>query len=249
MSNLAKYVVAPILIVSVIVTVAMWVTPGVAGLGEQANRRIRLASTATTVVAVCVVIWSICRKDLVPDYLRANVHHCFERHGFCFSLAPRTDEGVFALVVLFQNRYSRSCTAKIVLAPAHLPGLESALVIPVECAEAGFGMTRLPLPIPQAGQGQTHKFRVYADVAYPEGRGRMLRFKEGAAVGGTKADRNNLLLGLALLPFGVAYSTIPASVAIEVPTGVADTLPPNEHPTAQIFWQLGQPLEDVQVAV
>lgn len=97
-------------------------------------------------------------------------------------------------------------------------------------------------------QGKWQSFEVGASVRYPEGYGKRIRFHDGIFLRSNTKFRNSF--GTALTLIGAATGSIvfsrPATVAIALPTGVAENIPPNLAPETKILWQLGaSPLESV----
>ena len=56
------------------------------------------------------------------------------------------------------------------------------MTVEIECPAGGYGMTSVPWPVAKKFQGKARWLDVGADVAYPEGRGKMIRYRGGLQV-------------------------------------------------------------------
>jgi hypothetical protein len=97
------------------------------------------------------------------------------------------------------------------------------------------------VPLPQSAQGTRQKFDVGASVEYPTGRGRRLRYREGIAIphNSTFGNAFGKAVALAGAAAGVIVFSHPASIMINLPTGVAETIPEDSMPTVETRWTLG----------
>lgn len=156
------------------------------------------AWVVAAVVCVGLMWWVWFRPDLAPDVLAEMGVNYFEREGLCFALLPLVEERRCRLVVFYQNRYATPCEATILIRPvAKGGGVNLApLRFSIRCEGSGGGQETAPWPIPEHYQGKPSRLRVGADVDYPEGRGRMVRFKDGMQVGSVEDLENNLMESL-----------------------------------------------------
>ncbi len=98
----------------------------------------------------------------------------------------------------------------------------------------------MPLAIPKRFQGKLATFDVGADVVYPDGKGKRLRFFEGV-----RLDHNAnfisgrfRLLGTVALLCGIIYFKSPTRLRCRLPEGVAEELPGDLGDAVRIEWQL-----------
>lgn len=187
------------------------------------------------------------RRDQAPDYLSRVTPGFFDRAGFCFAFTIRTESGYCFLDTHFQNRYERPCIARIGLRPTRgFFGRRdiSAIAFEVACGSAAFGVSTVVLPVPKSRQGTRQKFEIGASVNYPDGRGRLLRFRDGMTI------RSNAEFGDAFSASVAAVGVLsgalvipgrPPSIVLDLPSAVAEEpVAPNEIVT-KTHWQLGDP--------
>src|SRR5687768_1697584 len=175
------------------------------------------------VLFVCwVLVRNARRVEVLPDILRDAAGDYLERDGLCFAPRIEAADGVCRVVVFFQNRYERACTTQIAL----LPGGSSFSIarlnilnvnVQFECQGGAFGVLRVPLAIPAAYQGKTIRYDVTAKTRFPEGRGKLLRYRSGAGVGPVRAAGTEQMLEA----FS-AFSLPPTRVELALPSDVAE---------------------------
>lgn len=209
----------------------------------------RVGAPILTVIAG-VAFWRMnSRRDEATDYLSQLGLPFFDRGGFCFALVPRVANGVCSLDAFFQNRFERACRGRIALRPARgFFGRKKLDTIgyEIECGPAAFGVATVCLPLPHESQGKKQKFEVGASVDYPEGRGRMLRFRDGLALRGDSdfGDAFGTAVSVAGALVGTFVLSSPATITLRLPTGVAEELPAHGASQIKTLWQLGDgPLE------
>ena len=205
---------------------------------DQTIWNLRIGATVTVVIAVGVFLRLEWKRDRAPDILFQYVGKYFERNGFCFVIAPDEVDGVFSFRVLFQNRYERDCVALIALRPVKFVHKLEPVMIAVRCPGGACGEVRRFVGLPWELQGKKVSLDIGADVVYPEGKGRTLRFKDATVI-----RRNSkfvdafartttvlaLLGGMLLFHRPVrANCILPNNVATDLPTPVADDV--------TIFW-------------
>jgi hypothetical protein len=193
-----------------------------------------------------VLVWAQYRRSKVPDILTQRCKKFFEKDGFCFILVPESREGVCLLNVWYENRYERSCESVLVVKPAKGFFLTrqdiQGLVVKVNCGPAGFGVHSVPFPIPLPYQGTRQKFEIGASTYYPQGRGKMVRYRGGMAVG--EAENNwkkgfKTVLTVAGLAAGHIVISSPAIFTVQLPANVAAEIPEGFEPEAKELWTLG----------
>jgi hypothetical protein len=194
------------------------------------------------------------RADDVPDYLGPRVGAYFNRDGFCFGIVPTAAEGVCVFEVYFQNQHEKRCVGRVALRPARGFWLGRAqidsILVEIDCAPAGFGVTRVAVPLPAKVQGRQQSFEVGASVVYPEGKGRRLRFGDGITLRANSNFFNAFATGLTVvyaLTANIHYES-PATVSMDLPSGVAEEVPERMRPApVETLWQLGdRPLSEAK---
>jgi len=190
------------------------------------------------------------RKDLVPDFLYQEVKRYFDCNGFCFAIAAGVENGEAVINILFQNRHDRRVEGRVALRPAQ--GFLARAKIPIfgvdiSCPPAGFGVARVPWPVPAKYQGTRQKFDVGADVRHPDGLGKCLRFRISLVLRGNANFKNPF--GTAMTVAGLATGAIiistPASVTVTLPSNVAEVLPDVTAPAIITLWKLGDPVTNI----
>jgi hypothetical protein len=192
------------------------------------------------------VVFKVSRMpDKIPDFLRERAGRYFEREGLCFAPVFEVHSATGMMCIYFQNRHAREAVAFIEMRPAirsfrvTRPPVPSILVS-VDCPGAAFGVARIAFPISREFQGKKLNFEIAADVTYPARRGKLLRHRAGMRVGST----SDLSQGIRLLKalgglvfFGLVHETHPAKVAMMLPRGVAESIPPPQPPRVEILWR------------
>lgn len=200
----------------------------------------RIASIITTIFLLVFLITYYRTKDLVPDFLNQGCNLCFERDGFCFRLKPYVKEGVMFVLVAFQNRYDKHCKAYLALKLfSGLLEKDTLMqkILDIECPPAGYGTVNFPCAIPQKFQGKRARIEMGVDINYPEGKGKMLRFRDGIHVGVPNLTTSLTPLK-ALLGLLVGYQSYPAYLRFTLPSSVKDNVLNNLVSELKIIWQL-----------
>ena len=68
-----------------------------------------------TIGSLGLLIWSLFRRDKVPDFLKTVPGRMLERDGFCFKVLANPVKGRCYLDLHFQSRYERPSRAIVVL--------------------------------------------------------------------------------------------------------------------------------------
>jgi hypothetical protein len=236
MGESAKSVLALMMIIGMIGSVFAWMTDGATWRPKAAFPAIALGSLAT-------LLWSLTRKDKVPDLLRKACGGYFERDGFCFAILPAVSEGQGRLDVYFQNRFERACRGQVVIRPSQQFFLNrrpiEMLTVEIECEGAAFGVARVPWAVPAKFQGKRQSFDVGAHVDYPSGRGTMIRYRDGARVGTAKRDVWSGLLTLSGAVGGVVVLAQPAKINLVLPKGITESVPEDSPIRVETLWRPG----------
>jgi len=151
------------------------------------------------------------------------------------------------LNILFENRYSGACKARVALRPARSFFLHRAdipiIAVDIPCPPAAFGVVKIPCAIPLEFQGTRQKFDAGAHVVYAK-KGRMLRFRPGLALRGG-ADFENPF-GTAVNPAGLCLGHIsiasPASATFQLPVNVRESPEDLGKVQVEVLWKLGDPV-------
>lgn len=187
------------------------------------------------------------RRDKAPDYLLQITPHFFDRAGFCFAFVLRAENGHCYLDTYFQNKYERPCVGRIGLRPARgFFGRRdmSAVAFEITCGPAAFGVSTVMLPVPKPLQGSRQKFEVGASVDYPDGRGSMLRFRDGSVIRTDSEFGDAFSTSLATVAVFTGALVIPGrppNVSLDLPSAVAEETLSNSEVVTKTLWQLGDP--------
>lgn len=208
---------------------------------------LRLGMGALGIGSFVAVVLSLTRKDREPDYLRQVARNYFNRDGFCFVPRAASTEGVAFLELYFQNQFEKPCEAMVALRPArgfflNRPKFE-AIAIRVPCEGGAFGVARLAIPVPTKMQGKRQRFEVGASVAYPDGKGRRLRFFDGIFLRANQkfGDAFSKTLTVAYLAAGGIYLASPATAEIALPANVDEDFEGDGYLDVQTLWKPGDP--------
>lgn len=249
MGESAKSLLALVIIVGVLVS-AIALTDG------QFYWPVDIGVTAATALCVLALLWSMFRRDKAPDFLRQAFGGYYERAGFTFACALHQRGELLYLAIYFQNRYERACRAQVILQAkegfAFLRRTVESLVIPIECEGGAFGVSLVPWGIPHSRQGTVQTLEVAAYVEYPYGRGKMLRFRDGANVGNATVDAWKTVGTVIAAMGGTIVIHRPAQLRLTLPVGVATEIDGDARITSQTLWRPGSPerrIEELRKAI
>jgi hypothetical protein len=241
MNESGKATLAFMLIIGIIGSFLSWML-------DNGTLPARIGFPAVGIAALAGLCWAMTRKDKLPDYLRQVVGVYLERTGFCFALVPAVADGRCTLDIYFQNRYERPCRAQVVIQPSREFFLNrrsvGSFTIEIECEGGAFGVTRLPWGVPQQYQGRQQSFDVGASVSYPEGRGALLRYRDGAHVGAAKTSAWVGVMTAAAALGGIIVITKPAKVKIQLPKGVSEIVADDARIVTETLQRPGKSLEE-----
>lgn len=204
-------------------------------------RNLRIASVVFFVTPIAIAIWIARIPDPVPDFLAKISKGFFERDGLCFLFTVEDKESCARMVVYYQNRFDKPCTAKIFIGPTakaftNLNGLPT-FEFNLSCQSAEFGKQSRAWSIPSHFQGKKVLWDVAAQVKYPSGRGALLRGRNGAAVGdhivGTGEQAVKAVTGRSARSARIEL-TMPDKI-ITGPTNSSDLV-------RETIWKLGDPI-------
>ena len=212
----------------------------------------RIGAPLFTLASVAMLLYLHFKKDKVPDFLSKKARTFFENDGFCFTLVPTVKDAVCEIQVIFQNRYSKSSNAQIVIQPSigYFVTRDNAdcISININCEPAAYGIAYVPLSVPAKHQGTTQTFDVGAAVEYPEGRGSLLRFRDGLPVGAANFDSTKKqILTVAAALGGAIYLSKPASCSLRLPENVTEEVDGAAPIRVDTIWKLGDPVTAVPV--
>jgi len=180
------------------------------------------------------------RRDLAPDYLSLCRSKFFERDGFCFGVSLDREDEMAMFTIVFQSRYLGPSTARIALRPA---GTRVATVSPdIQCGPAEFGVAKLPAAIPRQHQGKSVTFEIGADVDYPHGKGREVRFRTGRTIRHNSRFGSLTVVVQALLHSLAGHLLIhgPTRIRLTLPTDVAEFIPESAVGGSEVLWSFSQ---------
>ena len=182
----------------------------------------RTGCSLVLVVSVALLIWAKTRKNKAPDFLAKIFSPYFERNGLCFAIVPQVLNSQCELSIYYQNRYDQPCEALVWIAPTNVAFKDvSALPefkLDIACKGGEFGRMFCLCGLPMRFKGQIILWNVAATTKYPQGRGQLLRLRDGLRVG-TEAK---ISIGRQLLrAFGALaghfHSEKPARIQIRFP--------------------------------
>jgi hypothetical protein len=154
----------------------------------------RIGSIGAIAASAAIIGLLSLRRDEAPDYLYLVNRKYFSRNGFCFALAVEKRDRLCLLCVYYQNQHENPCQAFVAFRRVLdlERELDEPIVIEIDCPPAGFGVVRVPFPVPETLQGLKRNFQVGATVNYPEGKGKRLLKRDGLLLR-TNADFTNRL--------------------------------------------------------
>jgi len=245
MNESIKAVLGLIIAACVLAGIVSWL-PGMTNQVSPVTWWFRIGCPLLAVICLVPLIWAQTRKDKVPDYLARISSRYFERDGFCFVVVPQVTNGNCTMHIYFQNRYDRPCSAQILIRGSS--GLFSGrpelsdITLGLLCGSAEFGRSIIPWAIPQNLQGKTVSLSLYAGVRYPDGRGTLLRYRDGLRVGavGTDAWREGLQIAGAI--GGALVISRPARIKLTLPSGVSASKQEVIVADTKTIWKLGDPV-------
>jgi len=205
----------------------------------------RIGALVVLILTTALFLRNKRRRDQVPDFLSRLSGNFFERDGFTFVVTTEVHAGVCHLCVWYQNRYERDCNAEVMvrtserwLAPQrHLPDVR----VKILCSPAGFGKALVPWPLPLELQGRKVLLDVMARRKYNHGRGRLLRYKPGLAVGSTPFSKVSDVLSI-LEVVSLHGGRRAARTQLLLPQNVASNPLSNLQEQTQTIWKLGDAL-------
>ena len=244
MSQSVKSVLALVILITLGAGVLGWTTKGIEGVPDS-QFWMRLAPIVT-VLSLAVLIWADFRKDKAPDFLRRLTGSYFERNGLCFSISPSTSNGICYWVVLFQNRYERTCHGSIGLRPAVgnlgviRPSLDE-VHFELQCDGGAFGIATMPFGVAAKYQGKKLSFELAAQTNYLDGRGQLLRFRDGVRVGSRNKSGLDTTLTVVSGLSGHMHFTSQAKFRAQMPQGVSESVESTTAAESRILWRPGMP--------
>lgn len=200
---------------------------------------VRLISTALSLSLFVFLIKALLKKDLAPDFLRMVGNSVFERSGFQFLIQPLTIDGEYCFRIWYQNRHMNSCKARILLTSQRDFLMKIPKVGPLFCEleipSGGFGHYTVLLNAEKKYHGKKVSFGVYADTVWPQGKGELLRFRDGINVGTLPGTSRDQILKVATLASG-GIST-PAKYVVTLPFEIKEN--PVGDWEEEFLWKYG----------
>lgn len=246
MNESIKATLGLIVAVCAIAEILAWLPMGVTNEVSSVTWWFRIGSPILGVICLAPLIWAQTRKDKAPNFLARITPRYFERDGFCFAIVPKVANGNCTLQIYFQNRYDQPCSAQILIRASSglfsgRPDL-SDITLGLTCNPAEFGCSTIPWAIPENLQGKAVSLSLYAGVKYPNGRGKLLRYKDGIRVGavGTNVWREGLQIAGAI--GGALVISRPARIKFTLPAGVSTFKQEAISAETKTIWKLGDPI-------
>jgi hypothetical protein len=163
---------------------------------------IRFGLPALGAASLFILLWAVLRRDKIPDQLSKISRSHLECDGLSFLVMPEVQGGICLLRIYYQNRYEGFCRTRLVIRPAikdfvgvMRPRDLKQVEVTIECPGAGFDSIAVPYAVPADRQGKNVRFNVGGVTKYPNGRGKLLRFREGARVRPPTGVADFLLMG------------------------------------------------------
>ena len=235
MSESVQAIVALLMIIGMLGSVLVFVN-------DRVNWIVFSGMLTLTFSSFGLLLWSLLRRDKAPDFLTKIGGTLLERDGFCFKLLTTATKGRCYLELHFQSRYEHPSRAMVVLQPSKgffltRPGLAS-MSVEIECPAGGYGMTSVPWPVAKKFQGKSLSLDVGADVLYPEGRGKMIRYRGGLQVRTAGRDKWKTILTVAGAMGGMIILSNPAKVKIKLPIDVEEMVDDDLPIATSIAWTM-----------
>jgi len=150
----------------------------------------RVGSALSVGIPSILLIREAFRKDLAPDYLHQLMGDYFERNGFCFAACLENADQGCQLELYFQNQYEGFCKAVVWLVPTKDVFVDRSGLgekkFEIDCGPGAFGKVTEDISVPSQLKGETTRWDVTANVEYPQGRGRLLRYRNGMRVSASR---------------------------------------------------------------
>ena len=244
MSESIKALVALVLVICLVCGFIVWLPGG--DMPASIIFYLRYGCPALAAGCLAFLVWAQTRKDKAPDLLARISARYFERDGFCFSIVPHISNRQCSMQVFFQNRFSNRCEAQILIRPTssffsatvNLPDI----ALGISCGPGEFGCSTIPWAIPEKLQGKQISLSLYAGVKYPNGRGGLLRYRDGMRVGSVSTDVWREGLQIAGAVVGALVISRPARINIILPKDVISEMQDSIIAETKVIWKLGDPL-------
>jgi hypothetical protein len=220
-----------------ITSVLGWTTSGIGGWPE--SRLWFRWSGVVFVPSLVLLLWADLRRETLPDFLKGQSKRRLETNGFCFVVGTELIENQFHLTIAFQSRCTGDCNAIIGLRPTkgrfgiRRPEVGD-LELQIYCPGAAFGVAAAPYGVPKRYQGEMLRFEVIASARYPNGKGRMIRYRDGSPVASAyKSGIDAVILALGGL-VGHHHYRSSTTLRIHFPMGIPEI--PAGIPFQEIRW-------------
>jgi hypothetical protein len=229
MGQSLKAIVQLLFIITLLTGLAYWIGDGPP---TRTTYIMRSVTPVVTIALAWLLLWDGRYKDLIPDKLSGISRNIFERDGLCFAVTIAVEDGICWLEIYYQNRYSNTCRCHILVRPWVMRLAFSELEVDtvdvrVLCDGGAFGVCSVPWPVARKLQGRVVVVALTADTEYPAGRGKPLLYRQRRRVDGESGV-------LACLS---ATRRRLVTLSLQLPTGVADRLPPGLVWSTTPLWQ------------
>jgi hypothetical protein len=218
-----------------------WIIPG----NHDPVVMLALMFTAGTILAGLAWLFSQRpAKREAPDILAERVGTYFESDGLCFAARLSVEDGLCWFNVFCQNRYARPVQGTLYFIPMEGVAKEKGgrhdvepLMVDVSCDGGEVAVVSFPYPIGAAWQGKIIVYDVMATVNYAQRRGELLRTPQGMPVGEPTTETRELFKDAAWLALGHVRLSRGASCELNLPTGVAESIPPDTSVRNSVLWE------------
>lgn len=147
-----KAVCGLVIMVSIIIGVIVWLD----NPPNEITGKLRIWTIVAAAVSLTVIGLLSLRRDEAPDFLYRISPRYFLKNGFGFILSAEEHDGICLMCVHYQNQHENFCKARVAFQPvpksSKSPTPEVVTTV-IECPPAGFGIVRIPYPVPESLQG------------------------------------------------------------------------------------------------
>lgn len=162
----------------------------------HSSPEVRIPCTLLAIGILAILIKAEFKNDLAPNFLGNNRRAILERDGFCF--IPVITEN--AVIIHFQCKYDSPCSATVILQPKNPTLSQFPTNFRIECDKGAAGIATFPVDLEKR---LTMELDVHVSISHPQGKGRMIRFKEHTMLSSSILTQTpNAAMNAALIPMG-----------------------------------------------
>lgn len=214
------------------------------GPASQTVWTVAIVSILASLGSLGLLLWGFFRKDIVPDEIRRIDKKPFDAEGLQFTFQTLREGERFWVRVWVQNNRDQPCLASIRLDPVKplfrdKPSNVGLAFQGLPLPPAGFGRVDCPFPVPFDHQGRTMEFEAAGEARYPQGKGRLVRFRGGIRARSWSGNREKAF-GAAATLTGNGYKG-ECRIRLELPMGIWELDDLGEPPKFSLVSQMGTP--------